>query len=146
VHLPTFKRRIALRHFEFDHHFLRLCICLCAATAASIPRRFNNYNVHWYADTGQLVDRASHLVLVSRLTTAPRWQLNASLESILESVCLSVACFYTNKPTAAWAYSSEATHFFRDLNLCKKEAYARYGLIEQELCKRAFWLIFIVQA
>jgi hypothetical protein len=146
VHLPTLKRRIALRHYDVDHHFLRLCISLCAVTAASIPRRFKHYNATWYTDPGDLVDRASHLVLVSRLTNTPRWQMNANVESIVESIALSIACFYSNKLTAGWAYTSEATHFFRDLGLGRKENYSGFSLIDQELCKRAFWIIFITQA
>lgn len=145
VHVPTFKSLLAARAFETDPGFLRLCISLCAVTVASIPRNLARYGLTWYADAAELVDKASHLVLLSRISTTPEWQNKATVESMVVSIVLSLASHYAAKPNAGWAYASEAVLFFRELELFKRGAYEELSPVERELCKRAFWILFIIQ-
>lgn len=145
IHVPTFKSLLEGRAFDTDQGFLRLCISLCAVTVASIPRNLARYGLTWYADASELVDKASHLVLLSRIATTPEWQNSATVESMVVSTVLSLASHYAAKPNAGWAYASEAVLFFRELELFKRGAYAGLSLIERELCKRAFWILFIIQ-
>lgn len=145
IHVPTFKTLLETRAFETDPGFLRLCISLCAVTVASIPRNLARYGLTWYADAAELVDKASHLVLLSRIATTPEWQNNATVESMIVSIVLSLASHYAAKPNAGWAYASEAVLFFRELELFKRGAYNGLSPVDTELCKRAFWILFIIQ-
>ena len=145
IHVPSFTANLSHRAFETDPAFFRLCISLCAVTVASIPRKILSYGVTGYKDARELVNRASHLVLMSRITTTPEWQDRATVDSMVVSVVLAMASHYAGKPNAGWAYASEAVHFFRELKLYREEAYQRFNAIEGELCKRSFWLLFIIQ-
>ncbi|KAH7324980.1 hypothetical protein B0I35DRAFT_173055 [Stachybotrys elegans] len=145
VHVPTFRSRVASRDFDTDPVFLRLCIGLCAVTTASLPRKFASYEMTWYSDASEFVQRAAHLIHLSRLTNTPRWQTDAAFESIIESSLLSVASIYVNDFIPGWMFASEASVLLHDLRLYKKESYKRFTLIEQELIKRAFWQCFFIQ-
>lgn len=145
IHIPSFTANLSHRAFETDPAFFRLCISLCAVTVASIPRKILSYGVTGYKDARELVNRASHLVLMSRITTTPEWQDRATVDSMVVSVVLAMASHYAGKPNAGWAYASEAVHFFRELKLYREEAYQGFNAIEGELCKRSFWLLFIIQ-
>lgn len=145
IHIPSFTESLSRRDFETDPAFFRLCVSLCAVTVASIPRKIASYGVTGYKDARELVNRASHLVLMSRITTTPEWQDKATVDSMVVSVILAMASHYAGKPNAGWAYASEAVHFFRELKLYREEAYKDFNAIEAELCKRSFWLLFIIQ-
>jgi hypothetical protein len=146
VHVPSFTTSLRQRAFETDPVFFRLCISLCAVTVASIPRNVAGfYGSSWYTDAGQMVERASHMVLLSRLATSPTWQNEATVDSMIVSVILAMASHYAGKPNAGWAYASEAVQFFRELELYKQDAYNAFNPIERELCKRSFWLLLIIQ-
>ena len=145
IHVPSFTANLARRAFEGDPVFFRLCVSLCAVTVASIPRNMHSYGDVPYKDVREMVDRASHLVLLSRITTTPEWQDQATVDSMVVSVLLAMASHYAGKPNAGWAYASEAVHFFRELKLYREESYTGLTAIESELCKRSFWLLFIIR-
>lgn len=150
VHVPSFKDKLERRVFLTDDSFLRLCLTLCAVTVASIPRSVTasdgpRHGAGWYTNAAEMVDRASHLVLISRISTDPSWQSKASVDSMVVSVVLAMASHYAGKANAGWAYASEAIHFFRELELYKASAYENMPAFDAEICKRSFWLLFIIQ-
>lgn len=146
VHVPSFTAALDRRDYETDPAFFRLCISLCAVTAASIPRNVSGcYGSGWYHDAGDMVDRASHVVLLSRVATTPGWQNGARIDAMVVSILLAMASHYAGRSNAGWAYASEAIHFFRELELYKEEAYHGLDPFDRELCKRSFWLLFVIQ-
>lgn len=145
IHIPSFTAAFQARLYNTDAAFFRLCVTLCAVTAASIPRRFESYNALQYKDVGQLFDRASHLVLVSRIQAEPEFQNRPTMGTMIVSVLLAMAAHYAGRPNAGWAFASEAVQFFRALQLYKRDAYAGLGVVEAEMCKRAFWVLYIIQ-
>ncbi|KAK7210811.1 hypothetical protein V2G26_017989 [Clonostachys chloroleuca] len=144
VHVPTFASRLASRDYERDQLFFQLCLAVCAATIASIPRTLDSYGITSYSDTGEMVDRASNLVLVGRLALGTNWMDRPSVDSIIISLLLAMASHYAGRSIAGWAYTSEASHCFREMELYKEESYEKLNKIEAELCKRCFWLILII--
>ncbi|KAF2999645.1 hypothetical protein E8E14_006759 [Neopestalotiopsis sp. 37M] len=112
---------------------------------ASIPRQVETYACDLYQDAGQLVERAAHIVLTCRLSSDMSWQQKPSTSDMLVSVMLSMAAHYAEWAHIGWAYASEATHAFRGLELYRREAHINLTVIESELCKRAFWIMYIMQ-
>ncbi|KAF2000123.1 hypothetical protein P154DRAFT_492723 [Amniculicola lignicola CBS 123094] len=145
IHRPQFRARLEIDTYTKDSGFFRLCIALCAVTVASLPRKFDSYSAKLYPDVGAMVDRACHLVLLSRLTKIPDWQNRPSMDSMLVSILLTMASHYAGRSNQGWAYASEAIQFFRALELYRKEAYGELTALERELCKRAFWMLYIIQ-
>ncbi|EEY15252.1 predicted protein [Verticillium alfalfae VaMs.102] len=145
VHVATYQAAFCARRYETDPVFLRLTISLCAATVASIPRRITVYGSSLYADVGQMVDRASQLILLSRLGSEPMWQDQPTMDTMLVSLALTIAALYAGRTASGWSYAGEAILYFRALELYKKASYLRFTPIEAEMCKRAFWLLFIFQ-
>ena len=145
IHRPTFRALVSSSAYTSDPKFFRLCVALCAATVASIPRKFETYNDGRYNDVGELVDRACHLVLLSRVATESAWQNRPSMHSMVVSIFLTMASHYSGRPNQGWGYASEAIQFFRALDLFRKEGYEGLTVLEQELCKRSFWVLYIIQ-
>ncbi|CAK7219947.1 hypothetical protein SBRCBS47491_004025 [Sporothrix bragantina] len=145
VHIPSFTTRLQSRDFATDPAFYRLCMALCAVTVASIPRNGGSYGAPWYRNVGDLVDRAAHLIMLSSMGTSPAWQNDATVDNIIVCVLLAMAFHYTGRVNAGWAYASDAMLSFRAMELYKKSSYDSLSTIETEMCKRAFWLLFIIQ-
>lgn len=145
VHVPEFSLRFEAGDYDRDPRFFRLCIAICAVTMASIPRQVETYACDLYQDAGQLVERAAHIVLTCRLSSDMSWQQKPSTSDMLVSVMLSMAAHYAEWAHIGWAYASEATHAFRGLELYRREAHINLTVIESELCKRAFWIMYIMQ-
>lgn len=145
VHLPTFEAAFRERQYNTDPPFFRLCVALCATTMASIPRHLDTYTCRAYADIGQLVERAAHIVMASRLATEPTWQSAPTRDGIIVSVLMLMASHYGHRRNTGWTFASEAIQFFRSLELYQKPAYALLTAVETEMCKRAFWILYIAQ-
>ncbi|KAH8674151.1 hypothetical protein BX600DRAFT_433742 [Xylariales sp. PMI_506] len=145
VHVPEFTARFESGDYDRDSSFFRLCIAVCAATMASIPRQIETYGCNTYQHAGELVQRAVHIVLLSRLSANPFWQNQPCVNEIVVSVLLSYAAHYAAWPNVGWAYASEATHAFRGMKLYTRDAYSILDSIDAELCKRTFWLLYFGQ-
>lgn len=147
IHRPTFLAQLSAQSYMSDPAFFRLCIALCAVTVASIPRKFEtDYNSpSKYTDVGSMVDRACHIILLSRVASESNWQSKPSMDSMLVSIILTMASHYAGRPNQGWGYASEAIQFFRALELYRREGYERLSVLERELCKRAFWVLYIIQ-
>jgi hypothetical protein len=112
---------------------------------ATMPRQIEIYGCNMYQNAGELVERAAHLVLISRLSSNMAWQNKPSPEDMIVSVLLAMAAHYAGWNNVGWAYMSEATHSFRALELYKQDAYSPFDAVDTQLCKRAFWLLYIMQ-
>ncbi|KAH7389277.1 hypothetical protein DE146DRAFT_758589 [Phaeosphaeria sp. MPI-PUGE-AT-0046c] len=145
VHRPTFRNLVDDKAYTKDPGFLRLCLAVCAVTVASIPRKFGEYGLDRYTNIGAMVDRACHLVLLSRISTEPEWQNRPAMSTMVVSILLTMASHYAGRANQGWSYASEAIQYFRALELYRKEAYASLSLLDGEICKRAFWLLYIIQ-
>lgn len=145
VHRPTFRTLVEADAYVTDPAFFRLCLAVCAVTVASIPRKFDEYGRSRYNDVGAMVDRACHVVLLSRISSEPEWQNRPSMSTMVVSIMLTMASHYAGRPNQGWGYASEAIQFFRALELYRKEGYENLSMLERELCKRAFWILYIIQ-
>jgi hypothetical protein len=67
------------------------------------------------------------------------------MDSMLVSIVLTMASHYAGRPNQGWGFASEAIQFFRALELYRREGYERLSGLERELCKRAFWVLYIIQ-
>ncbi|KAF1959491.1 hypothetical protein CC80DRAFT_489621 [Byssothecium circinans] len=145
VHRPSFRASIEAAAYTADPAFFRLCLAVCAVTVASIPRKFEEYGREKYADVGAMVDRACHMVLLSRIASEPEWQNQPQTGTMIVSILLTMASHYAGRANQGWGYASEAIQFFRALELYRKVGYEHLSLLEGEMCKRAFWLLYIIQ-
>lgn len=145
IHVPSFCEQYEACAYDTDPCFFRLCIAISAATIASIPRQIETYACDAYQNAGELVERAAHVILTCRLSSDMSWQNKPSINDMIVSLLLSMAAHYAEWPNVGWAYASEATHLFRGLELYKKETYTKLGGVDTELCKRSFWLLYIMQ-
>lgn len=151
--LPLVHRRTFCAQFEasiadvteHDPAFFRLCLALCAVTVASLPKNFNEYSRGRYAAIGAMVDRACHLVLLSRISTESLWQEHPDTSTAIVSVLLAIASMYAGRANQGWAYAIEAIHLFRTLGLYRPEGYEHLPPLEREFCKRTFWLLYFMQ-
>ncbi|OAG11399.1 uncharacterized protein CC84DRAFT_1253872 [Paraphaeosphaeria sporulosa] len=148
VHRGTFSTQFETNTIDAAEHepaFFRLCLALCAVTVASLPKKFNEYSRGRYADIGAMVDRACHLVLLSRISTESLWQEHPATSTVIVSVLLATASLYAGRANQGWGYAIEAIHFFRALGLYRPEVYEHLPPLEREFCKRTFWLLYIMQ-
>lgn len=145
IHRPSFRAALSSNLYTTDPAFFRLCIALCAVTIASIPRKFDQYGGSRYPDVAAMVDRACHLVLLSRVSSEPTWQHHPSRNGIIVSILLTMASHYAGRHNQGWSYASEAVQFFRSLELYRKTGYDDLNASDREMCKRAFWMLLIIQ-
>jgi hypothetical protein len=145
IHRPSFRTLVDANAYTNDPAFFRLCLAVCAVTVASIPRKFDEYSLGRYSDVGAMVDRACHMVLLSRISLEPEWQNRPAMSTMIVSILLTMASHYAGKANQGWGYASEAIQFFRALELYREEAYAGLKLLDSEMCKRAFWVLYIIQ-
>jgi hypothetical protein len=145
VHHPSFRTLVEANAYAVDAAFLRLCLAVCAVTVASIPRKFDQYSSGRYADVGAMVDRACQLVMLSRISTEPEWQNRPLVSTMIVSILLAMSSHYAGRANQGWGYASEAIQFFRALELYQQEGYEHLTVLDSELCKRAFWVLYIIQ-
>lgn len=146
IYLPEFRAKLEDRQYDSDPRFYRLCIAICAVTLASIPRQIETYNCAiYYPNPGEAVERAAHIILTCRLSTHMSWQSKPAKEDMIVSILLAMAAHYAGQPNEGWAYMSEATHAFRALELYKQTSYSKLDAVGEQLCKRAFWILYIMQ-
>lgn len=145
VYLPDLRHALDKRLYLTDAACLRLCFALCAVTVASIPRKFSQYSQGAYMDLTEMVGRACHLVLLSRLATNVTWQNTPTHASMVVSALLAMALLYAGSASAGWIHASESIYSFRSLRLYKKESYVGLDSAAAEICKRAFWTLYIIQ-
>ncbi|PVH84989.1 hypothetical protein DL98DRAFT_62467 [Cadophora sp. DSE1049] len=145
IHVPAFSSQVQECLYQTDSNFLRLCLSLCAMTIASLPRKASIYRFEHYASTKDMVSRAFQLVTLSRLATAPDWADTPSVNNLLCSLFLGMASHYTQCPRRGWTLINESIHCCRSLGLYHQAGYRDMSNVQIEICKRAFWMLYIVQ-
>ncbi|KAK0112942.1 hypothetical protein ONS95_014660 [Cadophora gregata] len=145
IHVPSFNFQIQESLYQTDPKFLRLCLSLCAMTIASLPRKANIYRFGHYTSTKGMVNRACVLVTASRLATSPDWAETPSVNDLICSLFLGMASHYAQCPRQGWILINESNHCCRSLNLCHQDGYRDLDAVQAEICKRAFWMLYIVQ-
>lgn len=145
VHRPTCSALLESGAYNSDPVFFRRCLALSAITVASIPSNESEYCGGVYMNIQAMVDRACDLILLSRVATEPTWQDNPTPDILIDSTLLVMAAHYTGRPNRGWSYLNEAIVSIRHLELHHAEGYSTLSQIESELCKRAFWSIYILQ-
>jgi hypothetical protein len=141
VYPPTFQISFDSRLFQKDPGFYRLCISLTAVTVASLPKRFSAYGC--YPDTTPLgmVEKASHLVTLSKISEDRHKTHQAQIGDMICSYLLSVAFHYSGNTYAGWAHASDAILCMRTSALFRRESHESLDRVQSELCKRAFWMM-----
>ncbi|KAE9370012.1 hypothetical protein N431DRAFT_468098 [Stipitochalara longipes BDJ] len=145
VHIPSFQRRLSARDYNRDPVFLRFCLSISAVTVSSMPRKISVYGFGHYEDSRQFVTRAYLLVMASRYTNSSDWADTPSMDTLLCSYLLSCASHYTEKPSRAWMLMNESLQNCRNLEIWNRDGYQMLSIIDSEICKRMFWLLYIVQ-
>lgn len=145
LHQPSFRQQLAARVYETDPVFFRLCISVCAFTVASLPRKVSLYGHGSYHKAADMVNRACHMVMASRLATSPDWAEHPSSDDMICSLLLGTASHYTQCPKRGWVLLNESIHCCRALDLYIPKGYEALNIVDQEVNKRAFWMLFIVQ-
>lgn len=145
IHRPSFMSKVASRQHESDPAFLRLCLSLCAMTVSSIHRRVGRYGFDYYETPKQLVTRAYHLVMASRLATDPEWADDPTMDTLLCSLLLGQAAHYTESPSRGWNLINESLYCCRSLDLYEESGYTSVSIVDREIAKRAFWMLYIIQ-
>ncbi len=145
VHVPSFKQRILTCQHITDPEFLRLCLSLCAMTIASLPKKLPIYGFGHYHTAKAMVSRACQLVAASRLATAPDWADDPTSNDLMCSLLLGTASHYMQSPNRGWVHINESIHCCRNLRLYSPQGYEGMSIIDRELIKRVFWMLYIVQ-
>ena len=145
VHVPSFQRQLSNRVYDHDPAFLRLCLSICAVTVSSMPRKISVYGFGQYEDSREFVSRAYLLVMASRYTNSPDWADIPSMNTLLCSYLLACASHYTEKSSRAWMLMNESLQTGKNLNIWNRDGYRNLSTIDAEICKRMFWLLYIVQ-
>ncbi|KAH8669750.1 hypothetical protein BGZ60DRAFT_40262 [Tricladium varicosporioides] len=142
-HRPTFNSALSSRLYDHDPEFLRLCLSICAMTVSSLQRRMPSYGFGYYNHAGGMVQRVDQLITASRLATN---ELDpSSSNTMICSFLLGMASHYVGKPMRGWVLINESIQVSRSLNLAAKEGYDGRDLVDTEMCKRAFWMLYIIQ-
>ncbi|RDW95118.1 hypothetical protein BP5796_00881 [Coleophoma crateriformis] len=145
LHQPSFRKRLAAKEYEIDPIFFRLCISVCAFTVASLPRRISLYGFGFYHKFADMVNRACHMVMASRLATSPDWAERPTSDDMICSLLLGTASHYAQYPRRGWVLLNESIHCCRTLDLYIPKGYEGLSIVDREVNKRAFWMLFIVQ-
>ncbi|KAH6672147.1 hypothetical protein B0J14DRAFT_67975 [Halenospora varia] len=143
THRPTFNSALSSNFHDHDPEFLRLCLSLCAMTVSSLQRRMPSYGFGYYNHADEIVQRVDRLITASRLATD---ELDTASSNIMIcSFLLGMASHYVERPMRGWVLINESIQVSRSLNLATKEGYDGRDLVDAEMCKRAFWMLYIIQ-
>lgn len=143
VYPPAFRTGFDSRLFQKDPGFYRLCISLTAVTVASLPKRFSAYRCYPDTTPSGMVEKASHLVTLSKMSEDRHKTQQAQIGDMICSYLLSVAFHYSGNTYAGWAHASDAILCMRTLALFRRESHDCLDRVQSELCKRAFWMMVI---
>lgn len=112
-------------------------------TVSSLQRRMPSYGFGYYNHADEIVQRVDRLITASRLATD---ELDtASSNTMICSFLLGMANHYVERPMRGWVLINESIQVSRSLNLATKEGYDGRDLVDAEMCKRAFWMLYIIQ-
>lgn len=142
VHRPAFLQSLTSQEYLTNPYFLRLCLAICAMTVSSLQRRMPRYGFGHYLGAKEMVKRADQLLIASHLCYPEE---DVSQSTMVCTFLLGMACHYTEQPTRGWNLINESIQCCRFLGLGERRGYIGKSLIEAEICKRTFWMLYIVQ-
>jgi hypothetical protein len=146
VYRPHFRADFQNKRYHSDPFFYRLCISISAVTISCSPRNFQSYGFHPQETAASMVERAHRLVLLSRTSQSLPTGIQPDIKDMVCSCIMSVALLSSGRTYHGWAYASEAVLCMRKLGLFRRESHRTLDQIDSEICKRAFWTIFIIMA
>jgi hypothetical protein len=129
---------------QLDPVLYRRCRVVCAVTAACIPGRSPMYCRGQSTGTRGLVDQASDLIQLSRLTTCPLYQDEPTVGSLIDSALLGLASHFTARPSRGWNMFNESIVAMKAMDLFTPQGYVNLSPMEAELCKRLFCYHYIL--
>ncbi|RKK30262.1 hypothetical protein BFJ66_g10307 [Fusarium oxysporum f. sp. cepae] len=146
IHRPRFRVDFQNKCYQSDPFFYRLCISLSALAISWSPRNFQSYGFHPDETISSMVERAHYLVALSKTSQRLHTGIQPDAQDMVCSYILSVALHGSGRTHYGWVHASEAVLCMRKLSLFRRESHCDFDNISSEICKRAFWLIFIVMA
>lgn len=143
IHRPSFRTAWGRNKDVQDKHFLSVLLAICAVTVGQYPRLFQDYR-HApvplrFRSRLEMVDYCYSLCTQLR---GPRYFDEVSHSKWAISFLFYVAYFNVGQHNKSRMSETEAILFSRLLEFHHISAYSGLNLIETQLRKKAFWLMF----
>jgi hypothetical protein len=154
LHQPTFMKNLAdgLHYREGAFAGVLLMVCACASQYSTDPRVIFPGTDSWPSAGWQwfIQARTYHQVSLSSpcLHDVQMYCVRSSMPRLVRSAVLKLlqlGCAYlegTSMPQACWTLCGTAIRLAQDVGAHRKKAYQSTPTVEDELWKRAFWLVF----
>lgn len=143
VHRPTFRASLERKRDVADKGFLSFLLAISAFTVGCLPRRFEEYqrasDPIRYRTRLEMIDYCYSKCMQIR---GPRYFDEISHTKWAIPCLFYVAYFHVGEHNKSRMIESEAILFARLLGLHRVTAYSGLNLIETQLRKKAFWLMF----
>lgn len=146
IHRLLFRTEFQNKRYRSDPFFYRLCISISALVISWSPRNFQTYGFNPGETVRSMVEKAHHLITLSKTSQTSHDGVQPNPDDMICSYILSVALHGSGSTHLGWVYASEAVLCMRRLRLCERESHNDLGFVKSEMCKRAFWMIFIIMA
>ena len=146
LYRPLFRTEFQNKRYRSDPFFYRLCIAISALVIAWSPRNFQSYGFDPGETVRSMVERAHYLVTLSKTSQNLHDGIQPNPDDMICSYILSVALHGSGSTHYGWVHASEAVLCIRRLRLCERESHNDLGFVKSEMCKRAFWMMFIIMA
>lgn len=143
VHRPSFHRDVSKCRDLSDNDFLGLTISICAVLIATMPRKFQEYQLSQTPLTFQTRTDMVHRCreMITSLQEPDHYDV-ISLNKWAIPYLLSVAYFQIGQYNRARMLEVEAVQLARLLELHNPLSHIGLSCIETQLRKKAFWLTF----
>ncbi|KAH6715720.1 hypothetical protein BKA61DRAFT_478470 [Leptodontidium sp. MPI-SDFR-AT-0119] len=143
VHRPSFHRDVSKGRDLSDNDFLGLTISICAVLIATMPRKFQEYQLSQTPLTFQTRTDMVHRCreIITSLQEPDHYDV-ISLNKWAIPYLLSVAYFQIGQYNRARMLEVEAVQLARLLELHNPLSHIGLSCIETQLRKKAFWLTF----
>ncbi|CAF3434723.1 unnamed protein product [Fusarium graminearum] len=144
IYRPLFRTEFQNKRYRSDPFFYRLCISLSALVISWSPRGFQTYGFNPGETSRSMVEKAHYLVTLSKTSQNLHDGIQPNPDDMICSYILSAALHGSGSTHYGWAHAAEAVLCMRKLRLVKRESHIDLGFVKSEMCKRAFWTIFIM--
>ncbi|EPE37018.1 hypothetical protein GLAREA_09181 [Glarea lozoyensis ATCC 20868] len=100
------------------------------------------YGFGHYLDAREMVKRTDQLIVASQLCFPEE---EVSEISMICTLLMGMSCHYTEQATRGWILINESIQCCRFLGLGERRGYTGKPPVTAEICKRAFWMLYIIQ-
>lgn len=143
VHRPSFRRDLELERDSYDSDFFLLLLGICALTLAIGSSRFEQYRIIdstlSFQSPEAMINHCYDLFICHREAS---YYDSISHQKFAVSYCLVTAFFQIGHHNRSRMLEIEAMQLARLLELHRASTYESLDLVEAQLRKKAFWLIF----